>query len=63
MPKRPCIEASCPRFAVAKGRCDLHRREMERERSRQRRGGLKRGPYQEVIDERDARDRGQRLDE
>lgn len=39
MAKRPCAEPGCPRFATAKGRCDLHRRACERERSTRRRGG------------------------
>ena len=55
MPRKPCLEAGCPRYATAKGRCDVCRRQYERERSRQRRGGAKtRGPYKDVTDTRDA---------
>jgi hypothetical protein len=42
MPRSPCLEAGCPNFATARGRCDEHRRELERERSRRRRA--ERGP-------------------
>jgi hypothetical protein len=55
--RRLCIEPKCGRYATAKGRCDLHRREMERERSTRRRGGYARGPLTDVIAARDARDR------
>jgi hypothetical protein len=34
--------------------CDIHRRQVERERSRKRAGGLTRGPHQAAIDARDA---------
>jgi hypothetical protein len=34
--------------------CDLHRREKERERSVERRGGYKRGPMTDVVAARDA---------
>ena len=38
MPLRPCAEPTCPRPAApGKSRCDEHRREYERERSRRRR--------------------------
>jgi 5-methylcytosine-specific restriction protein A len=42
MPHTPCLEAGCPNYATARGRCDEHRRELERERSRRRRA--ERGP-------------------
>jgi hypothetical protein len=54
MPKRVCLEAGCPRFATAKGRCDRHRRQYERERSTERRGGYTRGPLTDVVAARDA---------
>jgi hypothetical protein len=44
-PTVPCAEPGCTRPATGKGRCDRHRRELERTRSRGRRGGLKRGAY------------------
>ena len=34
MPRSPCLETGCPSFATARGRCDEHRRELKRERSR-----------------------------
>lgn len=54
MPKQPCIEPGCPRFAEAKGRCGPHRRAYERERSVERRGGYQRGPYSGATAARDA---------
>jgi 5-methylcytosine-specific restriction protein A len=42
MPHTPCLEAGCPNIATSRGRCDEHRRELERERSRRRRA--ERGP-------------------
>jgi hypothetical protein len=54
-PKRLCSVARCPRFArPGSSRCDNHTREMERERSTRRRGGYKRGPYEDVTKARDA---------
>ena len=47
-----------PASGDGKGRCDVHRRKLERERSTCRRGGYKRGPYMNVTDARDALDRG-----
>ena len=46
-PTRLCIEPRCPN-SVRPGasKCDKHEREYERERSRRRRGGLKRRPLQ-----------------
>jgi hypothetical protein len=52
--KRVCLQPRCANPVTAKGRCDQHRRELERERSRARRGGLKRGPLTDVIEARDA---------
>src|SRR3954454_1133513 len=52
--KRLCLEVGCPNTATAKGRCDFHRRQMERERSTARRGGYQRGPYKDATDARDA---------
>jgi 5-methylcytosine-specific restriction endonuclease McrA len=37
MPTRLCLEARCARAATARGRCDEHRKQLERERSRRRR--------------------------
>jgi len=54
MPMIPCLEVGCVRPATAKGRCDIHRRAYERERSVRRQGGYKRGPYREVTAARDA---------
>ena len=36
-PIRLCLEPRCPREATGKGRCDEHRKPIERERSRARR--------------------------
>jgi hypothetical protein len=54
MPKRPCSHPRCPNFVTAKGLCDYHRREKERKRSAERRGGYVRGPMTEVTEARDA---------
>jgi hypothetical protein len=54
MPKRLCSTAACGNYATAKGLCDLHRREKERNRSVERRGGYSRGPYKDATDARDA---------
>jgi hypothetical protein len=54
MPKKLCGTTGCPNLATAKGLCDLHRREKERKRSAERRGGYKVGPLTEVTDARDA---------
>ena len=40
--------------ATAKGRCDVHRRALERERSTARRSGYSGGPYGDVTAARDA---------
>ena len=37
MPTRLCLEPRCPNPATARGRCDEHRKLLERERSRRRR--------------------------
>jgi 5-methylcytosine-specific restriction enzyme A len=37
MPVRLCLEPRCPNPAGGKGRCDEHRKPIERERSRRRR--------------------------
>ncbi len=37
MPTRLCLEPRCPNPATGKGRCDAHRKPIERERSRRRR--------------------------
>jgi 5-methylcytosine-specific restriction endonuclease McrA len=37
MPTRLCIEPRCPNPAGKRGRCDEHRKQLERERSRRRR--------------------------
>jgi 5-methylcytosine-specific restriction protein A len=37
MPTRLCIVAGCPNALTGKGRCDEHRKPIERERSRRRR--------------------------
>ena len=37
MPIRLCLERRCPNPATARGRCDEHRKALERERSRRRR--------------------------
>jgi hypothetical protein len=51
---RPCIEAGCSNPATSrKGRCDKHHRAYERERSRNKRGGLKRGGYDNAVGARD----------
>jgi 5-methylcytosine-specific restriction protein A len=42
-PIRICLEPGCPDVATKRGRCDRHRRDLERERSRRRRettGGI-----------------------
>ena len=45
-PTRLCSEPRCPNpVRPGASKCDQHEREYERERSRRRRGGLKRGPY------------------
>jgi len=49
-----CSTAGCPNFATAKGLCDFHRREKERKRSAERRGGYVQGPYEDVVAARDA---------
>jgi len=54
MPMRPCGTPGCPSYATAKGMCDFHRREKERERSTERRGGYTRGPYANAVAARDA---------
>jgi hypothetical protein len=51
---RPCRVPRCANYATAKGLCDLHRREKERKRSAERRGGYVRGPMKEVTDARDS---------
>jgi hypothetical protein len=38
VPLTPCTTPHCPRFATARGQCDICRRRAERERTRQRRG-------------------------
>ena len=48
MPKRPCLEPGCPNFATARGRCDDHRRTLERDRSRRRRADPDRGKRVQV---------------
>jgi 5-methylcytosine-specific restriction enzyme A len=37
VPTRLCLEPRCPNVATARGRCDEHRKAIERERSRRRR--------------------------
>lgn len=37
MPQRLCLEPRCPNVATARGRCDQHRKAIERNRSRVRR--------------------------
>jgi 5-methylcytosine-specific restriction protein A len=37
MPHRLCLEPRCPNPATARGRCDEHRKTIERDRSRVRR--------------------------
>ena len=37
MPTRLCLEPRCPNPQTGKGRCDAHRKPIERERSRKRR--------------------------
>ena len=37
MPTRLCLEPRCPNPATGRGRCDLHRKALERERSARRR--------------------------
>ena len=45
-PIRLCNESRCPNpVRPGASKCDLHARQYERERSRRRRGGLKRDPY------------------
>ena len=39
MPIRMCAEPRCPNVATARGRCDQHRKQLERERSARRRTG------------------------
>jgi hypothetical protein len=52
---RRCSVPRCPTYArPGSSMCDRHGREYERERSRRRRGGLKRGPSADVTDKRDA---------
>ena len=41
MPVRLCLEPRCPNPSTGKGRCDEHRKPIERERSRQRREATK----------------------
>jgi 5-methylcytosine-specific restriction protein A len=41
MPQRLCLEPRCPNPATARGRCDEHHKEIERERSRRRREATK----------------------
>jgi hypothetical protein len=53
-PIKLCVEPRCDRPATSKGRCDLHRRERERKRSRKRRGGLYGLGYNDTIAARDA---------
>lgn len=36
-PTRLCMEPRCPNQVTARGRCDFHRKELERERSARRR--------------------------
>lgn len=43
MPKRPCLESSCPNFAEVRGRCREHYRQLERERNQRRRADPDRG--------------------
>ena len=51
MPTRLCLEPECPRPATAKGRCDQHRKPIERDRSRARREATK-GVYKTRMWER-----------
>ena len=45
-PIRLCMQAGCPREATARGRCDEHRRAIERDRSRVRRAeGVERNRF------------------
>jgi 5-methylcytosine-specific restriction enzyme A len=37
MPIRYCMESGCPNEATGRGRCDFHRKQLERDRSRARR--------------------------
>jgi 5-methylcytosine-specific restriction protein A len=37
MPIRLCLESGCPNPVTARGRCDDHRKPLERDRSRRRR--------------------------
>jgi 5-methylcytosine-specific restriction enzyme A len=37
MPVRLCLEPRCPNPATSRGRCDAHRKAIERDRSRRRR--------------------------
>lgn len=37
MPIKVCLEPKCPNPATARGRCDFHRKQQERQRSRVRR--------------------------
>jgi hypothetical protein len=55
-PLRPCTggDGTCTHPArPGKGLCDLHQRQYDRERSRRRRGSLKRGPYTDAVERRD----------
>lgn len=46
MPIRLCLEPSCPNVATARGRCDEHRKALERDRSRVRRAeGVERNRF------------------
>jgi 5-methylcytosine-specific restriction endonuclease McrA len=47
-PIRLCLEPRCPNPATGRGRCDLHRKALERERSRARREATK-GVYKKKI--------------
>jgi 5-methylcytosine-specific restriction enzyme A len=51
MPTRLCLEPRCPNPATGKGRCDQHRKPIERERSRARREATK-GVYKTRMWER-----------
>jgi 5-methylcytosine-specific restriction enzyme A len=47
-PVRLCFEPGCPNLATGKGRCDEHRKPLERERSRKRREATK-GVYKKQM--------------
>lgn len=47
-PIRLCIESRCPNEATGRGRCDFHRKALERERSRRRREATK-GTYKKKL--------------